>query len=257
MYHKAWLVLFALVVLVSCVPRSPQKTGPTPKMQMANPASVYCERNGGKLEIRRPASGGEYGVCVFPDGSECEEWAYFRGECKPRSAQPTPVPTAPPERTELAPTATVEVAGNNGWKIYRNEKLGYRFDYPADANLIPNDDSLGGLSIIGPLVGAEHWPVFYIAHPADREEYRLPQGADLAKWLTDHHLLGDERQPDVQIAGTTAIHTRHKRSPQSFADDRYYFAKSGQLYVIVIIHAGDKEDWALYNRFLGSFQFER
>ena len=21
-------------------------------------------------------------VCVFDDGSECEEWAYFRGECK-------------------------------------------------------------------------------------------------------------------------------------------------------------------------------
>jgi hypothetical protein len=22
-------------------------------------------------------------MCVFPDGSECDEWAYFRGECKP------------------------------------------------------------------------------------------------------------------------------------------------------------------------------
>ncbi|MBU1866793.1 MAG: DUF333 domain-containing protein, partial [Actinobacteria bacterium] len=27
--------------------------------------------------------GGTYGVCVFPDGSECDEWAFFRGECEP------------------------------------------------------------------------------------------------------------------------------------------------------------------------------
>ena len=49
---------------------------------MANPASVYCEEQGGALEIRT-TDAGEYGVCVFPDGSECEEWAFFRGECHP------------------------------------------------------------------------------------------------------------------------------------------------------------------------------
>lgn len=217
---------------------------------------MYCERNGGKVEIRRDASGGQFGVCVFPDGSECDEWAYFRGECKPGGARATSVPTASPAKPQPTPTATAELAGD-GWTIYRNEKLGYRFEYPADANIVPNDEPLGGFSIVGPLVGGEHWPVFYLSHPSDREEYHPPQGADLAKWLSDHHLLGDERQADVQIAGITAIHTRHKRSPQSFADDRYYFARSGQLYVIVILHAGDKEDWALYNRFLGSFRFER
>jgi heat shock protein HslJ len=26
---------------------------------------------------------GAHGVCIFDDGSECEEWAYFRGECAP------------------------------------------------------------------------------------------------------------------------------------------------------------------------------
>jgi hypothetical protein len=52
---------------------------------MANPASVYCEEQGGTLEMRQDAEGGIYGVCIFPDGSECEEWAYFRGECQPGS----------------------------------------------------------------------------------------------------------------------------------------------------------------------------
>ena len=89
------------------------------------------------------------------------------------------------------------------------------------------------------------------------QNYRPPADADLLQWLTDHNLLGEERMPDVQIAGTTAVHLRHERSPQSYAFDRYYFARSGQLYMIVIGHVGDKEDWEIYNHFLQNFQFEK
>ncbi len=52
-----------------------------PPVKMANPASVYCKEQGNKLEIRMAADGSQSGVCVFPDGSTCDEWAYFRGEC--------------------------------------------------------------------------------------------------------------------------------------------------------------------------------
>lgn len=48
---------------------------------IANPASVNCEEKGGTLEIRNDASGGQVGYCKFSNGTECEEWAYFRGEC--------------------------------------------------------------------------------------------------------------------------------------------------------------------------------
>lgn len=41
---------------------------------MPNPASVKCEEDGGVLNL-------DNGICTFDDGSECEEWAYFRGEC--------------------------------------------------------------------------------------------------------------------------------------------------------------------------------
>ncbi|MFB0536537.1 MAG: DUF333 domain-containing protein, partial [Anaerolineae bacterium] len=51
---------------------------------MPNPASVFCEEQGGRVEIRA-GEGGQVGYCVFPDGSECEEWAFFRGECAPGS----------------------------------------------------------------------------------------------------------------------------------------------------------------------------
>lgn len=49
---------------------------------IANPASVYCIHNGGKLNIQT-ASAGQTGICTFPNGSQCEEWSYFRGECSP------------------------------------------------------------------------------------------------------------------------------------------------------------------------------
>ena len=52
---------------------------------LANPASVHCEEQGGTVEIRAEA-GGEAGYCVFADGSECEEWAFFRGECTPEGS---------------------------------------------------------------------------------------------------------------------------------------------------------------------------
>lgn len=52
-----------------------------PSAQLPNPASVNCTDRGGELEIRTGEDGGQYGVCKFGDGSECEEWALLRGEC--------------------------------------------------------------------------------------------------------------------------------------------------------------------------------
>jgi putative hemolysin len=49
--------------------------------QLANPASQNCVKQGGTLAIERRPDGGQYGVCVFTDNYQCEEWALFRGEC--------------------------------------------------------------------------------------------------------------------------------------------------------------------------------
>lgn len=58
--------------------------GTDPPPSMANPASVYCSQHGGKSQIvKDPKTGNESAFCVFPDGSQCEEWAFSRGECKP------------------------------------------------------------------------------------------------------------------------------------------------------------------------------
>src|SRR4030042_26964 len=92
---------------------------------LPNPASVFCEQQGYKLEIRTAADGSQSGVCVFPDGSECDEWAYFRGECKPASME---TPTAPQEEDI------------NSWETYTNDAVGYSFSYPATAEITTNDD---------------------------------------------------------------------------------------------------------------------
>ncbi len=52
-----------------------------PAPQLANPASQNCVTRGGMLRIERRPDGGQFGVCVFTDNYQCEEWAMFRGEC--------------------------------------------------------------------------------------------------------------------------------------------------------------------------------
>lgn len=48
---------------------------------LPNPASVNCLRKGGKVIIEKRGDGGEYGICLFEDNRQCEEWAMLRGNC--------------------------------------------------------------------------------------------------------------------------------------------------------------------------------
>lgn len=95
MNTKLLIGIPALVLLAACTARAT----PTPAQQVdiANPASAYCVEQGYRSEIRTANDGGQSGVCIFPDGSECDEWTYFRGECGP--ANQTPSPDNPPPKT--------------------------------------------------------------------------------------------------------------------------------------------------------------
>lgn len=59
----------------------PTKPCDSQNARLANPASVNCKEKDGELEIKETDLG-QIGICVFADGSKCEEWAYFRGECE-------------------------------------------------------------------------------------------------------------------------------------------------------------------------------
>jgi len=100
-------LVYVILLLVACSGPGQITTVPAPKADMANPASVYCEEHGGTNEIRTEA-GGEVGYCRFADGSECEEWAFFRGECAPTKRES---PTVEPASCQEVRTIAEEALG--------------------------------------------------------------------------------------------------------------------------------------------------
>ena len=116
---------------------------------MANPASVYCEENGGTLEMVSDENG-EYGVCNLPDGTSCEEWAYYRGECPSEAEMKTSLTLADLDEIDIAlfPTSyTYETYGlvwdvmemiDSGEYVYP-EGLDHSLLIPIHATMIHRD----------------------------------------------------------------------------------------------------------------------
>lgn len=44
-------------------------------------AGTYCTKLGYEWKVITRSSGGQYGICKFLDGSECGDWAFYKGEC--------------------------------------------------------------------------------------------------------------------------------------------------------------------------------
>jgi putative hemolysin len=137
-----------LIVLTACTVLQVQTSEPAatviPALNMPNPASVYCEQNGNTLEIRTAADGSQSGVCIFPDGSNCDEWAYYRGECSAATGPAVengPTPASALEATAdtggddpgenasggyMPPGATEEFA--DWWGVIKSNGPGAEFD---------------------------------------------------------------------------------------------------------------------------------
>lgn len=75
-----------ILILVGC--KGADDPTPTPFTEgdqdafigIPNPASFYCQEMGYELELRDTEDGTE-GICIFPDGKECEEWEFLAGGC--------------------------------------------------------------------------------------------------------------------------------------------------------------------------------
>lgn len=93
------ILLLALTACTTSPVQTPEPTATAvPLASVPNPASVYCVQNGNQLEIVTADDGSQSGVCIFPDGSTCDEWAYYRDECGP-GAQASPAPVIAVEAT--------------------------------------------------------------------------------------------------------------------------------------------------------------
>ena len=135
------IILIALTACTALQVQAPESTATdTPQAGMPNPASVYCEQNGNKLEIHTAADGSQSGVCVFPDRSTCDEWAYYRGECGP-APQKSPTPAMTVDATteasgddsggdnpgsSMPPGATEEIA--DWWGVIKSTEPGAQYD---------------------------------------------------------------------------------------------------------------------------------
>ena len=108
------IIVMALTACTSFRVRKSESEATEIMGNIPNPASVYCEQNGNKLEISTAADGSQSGVCVFPDGSTCDEWAYYRGECGP-AAQKSPTPAIVVEATSTASGGNTEENPSGGY----------------------------------------------------------------------------------------------------------------------------------------------
>lgn len=76
--------LIGVLAISGCsalAPPPPVSTPPASRAGLANPASDHCIATGGEVKIETTGSGGQYGVCLFEDNRQCEEWALLRGAC--------------------------------------------------------------------------------------------------------------------------------------------------------------------------------
>jgi putative hemolysin len=84
---QVYIIILCFIILMSGC-RSGQTT-PTPFVDdgkedpfigLPNPASFYCQEMGYELELRETDQG-TVGICILPNGAECEEWEFLAGGC--------------------------------------------------------------------------------------------------------------------------------------------------------------------------------
>ncbi|CAG1009214.1 hypothetical protein ANAEL_03775 [Anaerolineales bacterium] len=107
------LILWAAVALTGCASQPTPTAAAEPSSQIANPASVNCVKQGGTLSIQKRGDGGEYGVCIFEDNRQCEEWALMRGDCPVGGVKITGYITVPSQYCVITGgTYTITNTGN-------------------------------------------------------------------------------------------------------------------------------------------------
>ena len=201
MKHTTLLTLLGAfsLLLAAC---GGEESTPVVNVGLANPASVYCEENGGILEMRSDTEGNVSGICLFADGSECDEWAFFRGECSPGGADVQAAATQT-ESASVSPTAfptliPIDAAEYETWWTYTHPDYGFSLLLPEDwvVEEVTTGDALvnGHLLNLHPRVDQTLNIRLTFRHP-DEEVLLWPTGVGSGEFI---------EQGTLQIAGEEA-----------------------------------------------------
>jgi len=200
MKHTTFFLLGAFsLFLAAC---GGETSTPVSNVSLANPASVYCEENGGTLQMRSDDDGNVSGVCIFPDGSECDEWAFFRAECAPGQAESLAAATQ--ADATLAPATAfptlipIDVSEYETWWMFTHPVYGFSL-------LLPEDWVVEEVTTGDPLMNGH----LLNLHPREggllniRMTFRYPD-EDILLWPTGVGAGELIEQGTLQIAGEDA-----------------------------------------------------
>jgi putative hemolysin len=204
--------IILIILLTACTsarvnPAPGPNTAATPVPNLPNPASDYCEEQGYRTEIRTAADGSQSGACVFPDNSQCDEWAYFRGECGPTGTssptdaggpaahptqEPGPLPTALPTPLPINPV------DYQGWWTYTHAQYGFSV-------MLPEDWRVEEVTGSNPLMNGHLLTLhpFYASSESIRMTFRRA-GEDALLWPTGVGQGEFIEQGTLEVAGAPA-----------------------------------------------------
>jgi putative hemolysin len=165
---------------------------------LANPASEYCEEEGGQSVILDTESG-EEGYCIFEDGSECPEWAFYRDECAPGKETRL---TFDPGTTERYVEGTVAPGGRES----------YVLTLPKDQYLMVTLNTAEGENVFLGVLGADGTPllrpqagsVYFQGAVPETQEYRID-----VQSMGDGGLFSLDIAAPIRLDGADALAEGH------------------------------------------------
>ena len=242
------LLILGALILAGCatpvvepaaaVEDAPAATKPAAEIsQLANPAAVSCQEQGYSYQIRTVEDGGQAGVCLFPDGSECDGWDFYNDDCAPGDSATLEVVE---ETVLVEPTSTPIVPAEMsvaGW-------LGHVISDQDDDLLVLSPEGAGKLGLSGatPEVEAEIVALRDKEEPGKQAHFWGILTCDAAEDGGCHLLVTwlragatfTEPEPIETWEGTLVAN-----SPGMQFDD--YFLLAGRFPVGFVIHSLDPE----------------
>lgn len=107
---KTYILFFSLLIIAGLVYYFGFSRKETSSSGLANPAAVNCQKQGGSLNSLEFEKGTK-AFCSFEDGSECEEWAFYRDECRKGELKKEVLRSGSGEMADAGDTVAVHYTG--------------------------------------------------------------------------------------------------------------------------------------------------